>query len=244
MGFIRTTCLRLALPALTSVGYAQQQPSIAGLTMGMSLSAAKAKLADFSITPLHVSGYLPDLQAIAAVKDSEGYIIAAMDDKVSYIYRQVDLPPEKAVDQKAYFNQVLAKYGQPTRNNDTWNWNGAGQLASGRDFDSYQCPIQGRTISVGPIPPFQPADRGWWWPHPPTAYFGVPSRDVGGCHTQLNISLVRSHSTLPANAVDYMAFTMQDPSLYFPAVSREIAKAKADADAKQKAVQKNVGPPI
>ena len=237
----------LTLAAMTSMSHAQQQPNISGLTMNMPMSEAKAKLSSFTITPLHVSGYLPDLQVFAAVRDGEGFVVGAMDDKVTYVYRQLGLPFEKAVDQKSYLNQLVAKYGAPSSTNPlTWHWDGAGHLYSNGSggMDAQTCVVQSRNISIAPIPAFQPQDFHWIWPRTPPVYFAVPTHDVAGCHTILSVSLTRSDTRVPANAVNFMYFEMSDPSMYFPAVSREIAKQTAAADAKRKATERNAGPPL
>jgi hypothetical protein len=246
-----TSRFRVALAALSlsaSIA-AAQQPDINGIPLGMPLDQAKAKLAGFTFTPIRVQ-YLPDLQVVVAIKGTkEAFMLEAMGGKVAVIHRVVQLTPSEAIDGPNYYRQILAKYGNPTapdadyQGPNYWLWDASNSLLQPSSHQRPEnCTASFQDSTVLDHIPDLPDDGNAL--HKPEVVMRVLNKDEPSCHVKLSVMLERGRGDEPARAIDRISFWLGDPSMFYPAVRREIDKQKAAADARAKASQQRSGPPL
>ncbi len=129
--------------ACSAITYAQHAKDIIGLTIGMPLDAAKAKIGSrFKIQPLksndpamtYLVAYTPDA--------NEVWSIQAINDKVVYLLHTQDFPPGNQPLTADVFKNLVTKYGEPgTPNGLLHNPPPLGDFGGGYVFDQNGNPL-------------------------------------------------------------------------------------------------------
>ena len=227
-----------------------QNLSVFGITLGMTVPEAMAKLSGYTLaeTTLKVSPIFKFYKVSRGApiggnpNDMDTYYLETVNGKIESIQRDLHLPRGKEVEMAGYEQQLLAKFGKPSPGSGgrvyepnsyihlVWQYDGAGHLIPYNfvNTDS-NCPA---ALAV-------PDGSGW------VLYQSVPTHpDIPPCHVRLKVNLDRSQGTTPSGAFDDIYVTLIDPQPFIAFTLQQIEIAKQRQKAAQNQLHTRQGPPM
>lgn len=235
-----------------SISHAQapQTPdiSIAGVKLGMSMSEAQSHMKGFEFQKMDptfikaLSGQ-PLEFVTASMGSSDGtrkgeyWFIETAEDKVASIEHKIILPVSEAVEYKTYRQQIVQKYGPPTREQNgqlLWNWD-----ASGHPVPLFSGCV-GNLRAVGAVDVGNRTDRLYG---AVSGVAAIPLKNPCGMNLSINLNYMPQPGTNVSVAYGFDFRLTIDKPFYDQAV-----QYKAQQDAKQqdeiRKMQQHQGPQL
>lgn len=220
--FLALCCLATALSANA------QNIAVDGISLGMTVEEARAKLPPGLQVTMPHTGFPPEVTTLFAERtpftgddiDDVAYTIEAVNGKVAYIKKIVTHSPAKAPDRAAFQQSLTDAYGptSPYAPDATpgsfpmWVWDRNGKLAPNGD----SCP-GGLEIANGA--------KGLYRPVMVASASGNP--DLPGCHVVFFVAFDRRTDRIPYSKLDWVEYSLSDDSMFFAALNRNHAADKS-----------------
>ena len=202
-----------------------------------------------------LQGGVPFLAISLATKEHEEYVLEAVYGKIALVHRVVYVPLDQAPDQKVYANQAVAKFGKQSLKFDRWRFVDGTSFGdmhwswdrAGRQVNYDVCPAGFTGLGTQGDLPRITDYRAIKYPKTelaPEAVMQVPGSDIPNCHLHFAIQTSSTTTDTAHGAVNRFEMRLEDPSVFYPEVTKMIAAQKAKASDAQKALEKRSGPPM